>query len=51
MARCDSKLRTTPSVLPDRQLLILLGWRTGDIKVAVRVALAEKWICKAILHM
>lgn len=49
MTRCDSRLRATPSVLPDGQLLTSLGWRVGDVKVAVCVTLAEKRICKAIL--
>lgn len=49
MTRCDSRLCTTPRVLPDRQLLASLGRCTRDVKVAVCVALAEKWVRKAIL--
>lgn len=49
MTRCDSRLSTSPSVLPDGQLLSSLGWRTGYVKVTICVTLAEKRICKAIL--
>lgn len=51
MSRGDSRLCTAPRVPPDRQLLASPRWRTGDVKVAVDVALAEERICKSILEM
>lgn len=51
MTRCDSWLCTAPRVLPDRQLLLSLRRSTGDVKVAICVALAEERILESILKL
>lgn len=51
MTRGDSRLCATPRKPPDRQLLTSPGWRAGDVKVAVCVALAQKWMRKSVLEM